>query len=133
VYTDGETQRAQIMILIKDREDTPQGFPLHTLARLVCAAGHCRDSDVWSVTRARGYGERICALEDRLRTAQFVSVTAKEILEMVSDPDEWFYDLDCRAHHEMRFGLIDSSALFLDAPDDITNSVEGHFSLVTRR
>jgi hypothetical protein len=121
------------MILIKDREDTPQGFPLHKLARLVCAAVHCRESDLWSVYRARGYGERICALEDRLRTAQFVSVTAKEILELVSDPDQWFYDLDCRVNREVRFGLIDSGALFLDAPDDITDSIRAHFSLVTRR
>jgi hypothetical protein len=121
------------MILIKDREDTPQGVPLHRLARLVCAAVHCREGDLWSVSRARGYGERICAVEDRLRTARFVSVTAKEILELASDPGEWFYDLDCRVRHDVRFGLIDSGVLFLDAPDDITRSIEGHFSLVRRR
>lgn len=121
------------MILIKDKDDTPQAFPLLRLAKLVGKAVGCGDTDTWSVVRARGYGTDVCALEDRLRALPVVALTARAMMTLMADSTQWFYDLECQVVPGVRFGLIDSGALFLDAPEAIMDAIGAQFSAVTRR
>ncbi len=74
-------------------------------------------SDAWEVSVSYGYGEAVCRLEAETAVAP-VCIKGEE-LEGILRADNLFYDLS--AHGLLtgiRFGVKDSTYLFLDAPDE---------------
>jgi hypothetical protein len=114
-------------VYIFDEDDSPQRFALALLFGRLQNSGLRSTDALWSVTRARGYGERIAHLESLLDDADVVEVGEQELGELLQGRDEWFYELDVRnSDGSIRFGLLDSSAMFLDASEDVrVTAVEG--------
>lgn len=101
---------------IYDRVNTPQGFALEALLETVFAfAG--RDVRL-VVTRARGYGERVQQLDQLLDECDSVAVSTAEAVQLCAGLNEWFYDVEfiCSGQgNPIRFGIHDSTAMFVDA------------------
>lgn len=115
--------------LIADEDDTPQRFPLGRLlgALAVTSLG----PPVWLVVRAAGYGERINELGETLDDVDSVEMSHAELAELARGVDEWFYDVEITSPDQtIRFGIIDSSAMFVDGPDDVLAAALGGFDAI---
>lgn len=106
-----------------DTDATPQRFPLQRLIRRIGeVAGD--ESRACEVRRARGFGERVNALDERLDSVEAITVPLAELEELSRGTEEWFYDLDATLlGTSVRFGLHDSAALFLEGTPSLVAEV----------
>ncbi len=117
---------------IFDREDTPQGFPLRALVARIRELA-CDDACRFLIRRSQGYGEQVCRWDEMLDQADEISVSADELQNLSSGTAEWFYNLDARCASPsmaIRFGVHDSSALFLEAPSELAEQITASFKKV---
>jgi hypothetical protein len=113
---------------IMDNDQTPQRFPLQRLFRQVIRMTNTK-SEVCHVLRARGYGLRINELDHELDSVDMVVVPMSELDRLSAGSEEWFYDLDARIPGaDIRFGLHDSTALFVEGDAQICESVAATFT-----
>lgn len=117
---------------ILDRDDTPQGLPLRLLIARIREL--VRDADgKFVIRRAQGYGAEINSWDEELDQADEIAVPADELERLSIGTDEWFYNLDARCAAPgvtIDFGLHDSSALFLDAPQNLAAQITEGFKEV---
>lgn len=117
---------------ILDREDTPQGFPLGALvARIRELAGERNGH--FLVRRSQGYGAQVGRWDEMLDQAEEISVPADELERISRGLEEWFYNLDAKyvtPTETIRFGLHDSSAMFLDASSAVAEEITAKFKEV---
>ena len=104
---------------IFDEDGSAQRFPL---AKLVARLGELvdRESAQIVLTRSQGYGEHVCSWDDQLDRVEALPIPFAALSQVVLQADELFYNLDAvcmTPEGSVRFGLHDSSALFVDAPD----------------
>lgn len=117
---------------IFDEDGSAQRFPL---AKLVARLGELvdRESAQIVLTRSQGYGEHICGWDDLLDCVEALPIPFAALAQVVHQTDELFYNLDAvcsMAHGTVRFGLHDSSALFVDAPDELAERLTAGWSSV---
>lgn len=113
---------------IMDEDETPQRFPLQRLFRGVLEATETR-AEVCEVSRARGYGLRVNELERGLEVADAVTVPVSDLDELSAGVEEWFYDLEARVPGtDIRFGLHDSTALFVEGEQVLCEAVAAMFT-----
>ena len=113
---------------IFDRDDTPQGFALGRLLRRIRSV-LCKEDCEFVLLRSQGYGARICEWDAMLDESEEIRVSADE-LEALGSKDEWFYNLDAKCITPatgIRFGVHDSSCLFLDAPPALAAQIVEEF------
>lgn len=115
-------------IWIMDKERTPQRFPLQRLFREVIKVTGAT-AEVCNVLAARGYGLRVNQLEEDLDAVDAVPVPIAELDRLSAGTEEWFYDLEAEVPGTgVRFGLHDSTALFVDGEQSVTEAVAAAFS-----
>jgi hypothetical protein len=108
-------QRRGNVYYIRDKTSDAQRFPLAELLARVLELVGTDDGGTWWVERARGHGEAVCDLEDRLAHEDAIAVAADRLLQIARDPKQWFYDLACAVRgRSVTFGLLDSGCLFID-------------------
>lgn len=113
---------------IMDKDQTPQRFPLQRLVRKVVEMTGTK-AEVCSVLRARGYGLRVNELERELDIADMVAVPLSELDELSAGTEQWFYDLEVQIHGtDVRFGLHDSTAMFVEGDQLLCESVAATFA-----
>ncbi len=113
---------------IFDGDATAQRFPLRRLFRQLRELARPRGSEC-EVYRARGYGERIRSLELQLDSLDVVLLPSDAMDTLTEGVDEWFYELDARlSGTDVRFGLHDSTAMFVDADRLTLDKVISSFS-----
>jgi hypothetical protein len=106
---------------IRDRKLTPQLRPLYELVARVRQALEPTGCQL-AVMSARTYGSRLRDWEELVSRDTPLPVSFDLLLEMsrrAEREQEWFYDLDVECigpNTKVRFGLLDRSALFLEAP-----------------
>jgi hypothetical protein len=115
---------------IFDKDDTPQRFPLQRLIRRVRSVAGS-SSPTCEVTKARGYGLQIREWELTLDSEDNI-VVAFDLLDSLSQgTDEWFYDFEAQLSDvDVRFGLHDSTALFVEAMPSIAEQIVSVFTNV---
>jgi hypothetical protein len=113
---------------IMDKDQTPQRFPLQRLFRQVIHVTGTQ-AEVCSVLRVRGYGRRVNELEQEVDAVDMVTVPISELDELSAGTKEWFYDLEAQIPGtDIRFGLHDSTALFVEGEPLLTESVATTFT-----
>jgi hypothetical protein len=114
---------------IMDKDQTPQRFPLQRLFRQVVKVTGTK-AEVCNVLRARGgYGLRVCELEQESDAVDMVTVPMSELDELCAGTEEWFYDLEVQIPGtDIRFGLHDSTALFVEGEQLLCESVAATFT-----
>lgn len=112
---------------ILDKDETPQRFPLQRLLRRVRdLVGPGLRS--FELTRARGYGLQVREWEEALEGADRIVVPFELLDGLSAGTEEWFYDLEAHVPGAgVRFGLHDSTALFVEAPPEIAEALAGAF------
>jgi hypothetical protein len=107
---------------ISDEVDTPQRFPLQSLLdRIVKHAGN---SSRWLVARAEGYGEQVNELSREIDEGIVPLLETSALRRLLEGVEEWFYHLDVRTEDgEIRFGLHDSSATYLEASAQLAEAI----------
>lgn len=110
-----------------DTDETPQRFPLRRLLhRALEVSG--RQNAPCEVTKARGYGSRIHKLEEQLDSEESVQLPYEKLDALSEGINEWFYDLEARlSGTDIRFGLHDSTALFIEAEPALADAVVSAF------
>lgn len=79
---------------------------------------------------AWGYGDWVCALEDRLPTTGTTFVNSSEVIGAL-EAGESFYNVRLRITElGLEFGLIDSAFLYVRAEKHLLESVAGHFQSI---
>lgn len=124
-----------MMYWIRDEDDTPQGFPLRKLMQLIIQKIEPAPFEFW-ILRSQGYGATICEWNGVLDTQDRILADITHLLEISIGTEQWFFDLDIEVvtnDVKFRFGLHDSTALFIDAPDEFVNSITNTFEFVTSR
>ncbi|NKC16178.1 MAG: hypothetical protein GKR94_29425 [Gammaproteobacteria bacterium] len=121
-----------MMYWIKDRVETPQQFPLNLLFQLILRCLGVMPLQ-FAVKRSRGYGIQICEWDDLLDNQDGVLVERGILEKLLEGTEEWFYDLDVEVIANsliVRFGLHDSTSMYIDAPEDIIDAIIGSFAEV---
>jgi hypothetical protein len=114
---------------IMDKDDTPQRFPLQRLIRRVCEVTHAGTATC-NLFRVTGYGMQVHELEKRLDVEDVVTVQLSTLDQLSQGTEEWFYDLEAQLPGtEIRFGLHDSTALFVEGSSEIVEDVVAAFEL----
>jgi hypothetical protein len=119
-------------LAIRDQDDTPQGFPLK---RLFCSLTRALEAESVElhVLRSQGYGLTVTEWDNRLDDEDSILVDEPFLSEILEGVDQWFYWLDVKVvteDTEIRFGLHDSSLMYIEAPDKLLNLVAEDFSHV---
>ena len=101
-----------------DAEDSPQGHPLKVLVNRILDELNGGTVSLY-FRRSDGYGLKVCEWDRALDAVDEIAIPVEELVLLLSRCEEWFYNLDarCTAGTGIRFGLHDSSALFLEAPE----------------
>lgn len=122
------------MYLIKDPVDDSQRFPLTAfLEHVLNAVGAGDASRNWRVFCSWGYGKDVCALEDLLEERESIQIQPSDLLRISKDTGQWFYDLHCVDEQAfLRFGVLDSSALYLDGNEDLCKRIADCFDQVSQ-
>ncbi|MEZ4306423.1 MAG: hypothetical protein R3F14_00020 [Polyangiaceae bacterium] len=110
---------------ILDKVDTPQGFPLLKLIENIRKV--LRTADIRAcICRSQGFGLTVNGWDELLSHVDEVPISLADLERIAGGVDEWFYDLDvvCVAPTAtIRFGVHDSTALFVDAAPEIGEHV----------
>jgi hypothetical protein len=98
---------------IFDQEDSPMGLPLGRLIQRLReqypAAEGCE------ITRSQGYGEQVVTWDGQLDGSESVVAELVLLQRICTDREEWFYNFDAALPgYDVRFGLHDSTALFIE-------------------
>lgn len=113
---------------ITEEDGTPQRFPLQRLLRQVFASAGV-EARTCDLRRARGYGADIRALERALDSVESMSVEFSALDKLAEGTEQWFYDLEAQVPGtDIRFGLHDSTALFVDGDPSLVTAVAGAFT-----
>ena len=118
---------------IRDEDATPQGFPLKVLIMLIIHQIAPLAYQVW-ILRSQGYGLTVNEWDDRLDKEERLPIDLESLLGISSGEEEWFYDLDAEIIADglqVRFGLHDSTALYIDAPQAFSEKIVETFKNVT--
>jgi len=122
-----------MMYWIRDEDTTPQRFPLKKLIRLIVQKLGSSIHEFW-IIKARGYGLKICEWDDLLDEKDRIKVEHDLLENLSSGVEEWFYDVEVEVvaddQLQVRFGLHDSTALFIDAPKEFSESILRSFKFV---
>ena len=125
-----------MMYWIRDEDTTPQRFPLKKLIQLIVQKLDTSLPEFW-ILRANGYGLTICEWDELLDENDRLKVDYDLLENISSGTEEWFYDLEVQVVTEdglqVRFGLHDSTALFIDAPEEFSESIIKSFKIVQER
>jgi hypothetical protein len=118
---------------IIDQDQTPQRFPLQRLLRQVTQVTGST-SETCEVLRVRaGYGLRAYELQQKSDAAEFLRVSMAELDELCAGTEQWFYDIELRIPDtDIRFGLHDSTALFVEGGQGSCESVVAAFNIYRR-
>lgn len=116
---------------IFDREDTPQGYPLQKLVRCIRETLGTRGCQ-FAIRRSEGYGATVNEWGEQLELQSQVLVEPEHLEHLSAGTEEWFYNLEAVCIGEsqvivLRFGLHDSSALFVDASLELSGKIAGSF------
>lgn len=113
---------------ILDEDETPQGHPLQRLLRRVREVAGV-DSITCDLFKVWGYGLRIHELEETLGAEDTVRISVEEFDKLSEGTDEWFYDVEAQiSNTDIRFGLHDSTYLFVVASPEIAEKVVSVFA-----
>ena len=119
------------MLLIKDKTDDAQGFPLVKLLEMISDCLEFDSDYPLRIVKAFGYGIQICEFEDELEEKDGIPITMGELLKLALDNEQWFYDFDCfDPKSGFRFGLIDSGALFIKGEKKIVENISQSFQSI---
>ena len=115
---------------IKDGDDTPQRYPLK---RLLCSLTRALNAESvdFHVLRSQGYGLTVTEWENRLDDEDSILVDEPFLSEILEGVDQWFYWLDVKVETEdteIRFGLHDSSIVYVEGPEELLNRIAEEFS-----
>jgi hypothetical protein len=116
---------------ILDEDQTPQRLPLQRLIRQVRTVVGAAGADPVSceLLKARGYGAQIHIWEAALDETEKVVVSLDQLERLSEGNEEWFYDCDARLKSPyVRFGMHDSTALFVEAEQSIATPIASAFS-----
>ena len=112
---------------IMDRDETPQGLPLQRLIKELRSMLGPTVRE-FSLTRAEGYGLQVREWDVILDEQESVLVDADFLEELSLGTEEWFYKLDAHClDKSVRFGLHDSTALYLECAVEIGEKVVQKF------
>ena len=117
---------------IRDEDKTPQGFPLKLLFQLILQQLGSTVYQLW-ILRSEGYGLRVNEWGEILDTEERLLLNPALFLEISSGQEEWFYNFDAEIitdKLQVRFGLHDSTALYIEASKEFTEEVIKSFDLV---
>jgi hypothetical protein len=117
---------------IRDEDSTPQGFPLKMLIVAIFQQLGSMVGKIW-IIRSQGYGLKINEWDDLLDKEDRLLVDPELLIEVSAGETEWFYDLDAEIvvnGLKIRFGLHDSTAMYIDAPKEFADKVVKSFELV---
>lgn len=120
---------------IFDHDDSPQRFPLRQLIAQIRQVVGPTGGQLF-LRRSQGYGSQVCQWDELLDGADEIPVSFDELVRLTAESDELFYNLDARWVADkvaFRFGLHDSSALFVDAPPELAKQVTSRFKEVVER
>ena len=124
-----------MMYWIRDEDTTPQRFPLKKLIQLIVQELGASMYEFW-ILRANGYGLKICEWDELLDQNDRIRVDYDLLENISSGTEEWFYDLEVEVVAEdelqVRFGLHDSTALYIDAPKEFSESIIESFKIKFR-
>ena len=123
------------MFIIKDTlKDTsgPKDADILKLMDLILNVFYSSLSPTWKVDQSYGFGETVCLWEDRLNQNQEIRVESNDLLKILEDPSEGFYDLELVDHNiGLSFGIFDSSYLFLKSKSkNLATSVLNQYDTV---
>lgn len=108
---------------IFDKEETPQRFPLQRLIRRVREVVGTGVRS-FELTKVWGYGLQVVKLEEELNNANEIVVPYELLDQLSKGTEEWFYDIEAHVPGtNVRFGLHDSTALFIDAAPEIAEAL----------
>jgi hypothetical protein len=114
---------------IFDQDESPQRFPLQRLFSLVVQVTPYQAAEKWNITRTQGYGLAVNEIADKSDAADSVSIGRSALHSILTGVDEWFYDIAVESSDGfIRFGLHDSSAMFVEGPTELIETVVGNFS-----
>lgn len=118
---------------ILENDETPQGFPLQRLIRHVReVVGSGLGS--FELTKVRGYGLQVHEWEEALDASDRIVVPFELLDRLSAGTEEWFYDLEAHVPGtNVRFGLHDSTPLFVEAAPEIAAAIAGAFVDIRRR
>ena len=115
---------------IRDQDDTPQGFPLKRL--FCCLTGALNAESVeFHVLRSQGYGLTVTEWHIRLDDEDSILVDEPLLSEILEGVDQWFYWLDVKViteDAEVKFGLHDSTIMYVEGPEELLNRIAEEFS-----
>jgi hypothetical protein len=120
---------------IQDKDETPQQFPLSKLTLLIkqqLTQIGLSTYEFW-ISRANGYGPRIYELDELLDEQDRILVKLELLEELSIGIEEWFYNIDIEVvadNLHIQFGLHDSTALYIDAPQFFSEPIINNFKLV---
>jgi hypothetical protein len=113
-----------------DKDQTPQRFPLQRLLHQVIDASGAEITQC-RVVRASGYGLHVHGLQEQLDSVDAIDVLVSDLDELTAGVEEWFYDLEVELPGlGIRFGLHDSTALFVEGDRTLVEAVGAAFSNV---
>lgn len=110
---------------IFDRDDTPQGFALRRLVHRVRSVV-CEEGCEFVLLRSQGYGTQVCEWDAALDESEEVRISADELETLCNGKEEWFYNLVVKyiaPATVIRFGVHDSTCLFLEAPSNLAAQI----------
>lgn len=117
---------------IRDEDDTPQGFPLRTLLWRI--QEELSPPQRFRIFRSEGYGLTVNHWRNQLDTQDWLSVDLDQLLAVSSGTDEWFYEFEATVDSplgRLTFGLHDSTAMYLDGPQELVERVCATFNHVS--
>ena len=115
-------------IIILDNVDTPQRFDLTLLAMEI--RRHLGDgASNWEIERVEGYGLALNSLATEIEKHTSVRLHFDELLGVVQGVTEWLYWFEAVSMDQSaRFGLTDSSFMFVQGPSALVESVAAIFT-----
>lgn len=99
--------------LIFDQDNSPMRLPLGRLIQRL--REQYPDADACEITRSQGHGEQVNLWDGQLEGEDRVIAELSLLHGICTDGEEWFYNLDVALPvYQIRFGLHDSTALFVE-------------------
>ncbi|NOT14541.1 MAG: hypothetical protein HOP21_02970 [Methylotenera sp.] len=120
---------------IRDTDKTPQHLPLQKLLRAIVGKLNGQSFEL-NISRSCGYGMQIREWDLQLESNDKIPVMFDILDKVCSGESEWFYFLEAECVSKnliVYFGLHDSSALYIDAPEEFSTSIARLFIDVTEQ
>ena len=112
---------------IYDEDGTPMRLPLGKLVQRL--REQYPSAHTCLVSRSEGHGESVNTWDDELSNSDEVTVEMTLLQRLCMDGQEWFYEFDAvLPGHGIRFGLHDSTALFIEGDPSSAQALTRVFS-----